>query len=302
MPGRGGFDIKQERTQSEPFIIRVEGTLANGKEISPETLSIEKFALLFQRFRRLVEVSLAENKEQLKEVNFRYERGSAACISDLPRAALRTIQTEVREAVKDHPAVLIQPGIATSLIELKQFVTELGGRTHIILGSREESYAVITRETPLEQLRDKLVETETIVYGKLFAVGGKAPNFHLTLTKSGETRVIVVTEKESKAQLLKGYFSGDGSIFAAERGKFMIEACTISKELANDLYSEIGVKVALRQSLLTREVVSAKFLEKLPFSRTLDEAKFKRDKKIGTKVWAGIGPVAWEREQRGVAL
>jgi len=271
MPGRGGFDIKQERTQSEPFIIRVEGTLANGKEISPETLSIEKFALLFQRFRRLVEVSLAENKEQLKEVNFRYERGSAACISDLPRAALRTIQTEVREAVKDHPAVLIQPGIATSLIELKQFVTELGGRTHIILGSREESYAVITRETPLEQLRDKLVETETIVYGKLFAVGGKAPNFHLTLTKSGETRVIVVTEAQAK-------------------------------ELANDLYSEIGVKVALRQSLLTREVVSAKFLEKLPFSRTLDEAKFKRDKKIGTKVWAGIGPVAWEREQRGVAL
>ncbi len=42
-------------------------------------------------------------------------------------------------------------------------------------------------------------------------------------------------DKESKANLLKGYFSGDGSIYSAERGKFKIEASTISKELANDL-------------------------------------------------------------------
>ena len=42
-------------------------------------------------------------------------------------------------------------------------------------------------------------------------------------------------DKESKANLLKGYFSGDGSIYAHERGKFAIEASTISKELANDL-------------------------------------------------------------------
>jgi len=44
-----------------------------------------------------------------------------------------------------------------------------------------------------------------------------------------------VLDKESKANLLKGYFSGDGSIYSAERGKFKIEASTISKELANDL-------------------------------------------------------------------
>ena len=44
-----------------------------------------------------------------------------------------------------------------------------------------------------------------------------------------------ILDKESKASLLKGYFSGDGSIHQAERGKFHIEASTISKTLANDL-------------------------------------------------------------------
>ncbi len=44
-----------------------------------------------------------------------------------------------------------------------------------------------------------------------------------------------ILDKESKANLLKGYFSGDGSIYEAERGKFKIEAGTISENLANDL-------------------------------------------------------------------
>ena len=44
-----------------------------------------------------------------------------------------------------------------------------------------------------------------------------------------------ILDKESKANLLRGYFSGDGSIYPAERGKFKIEAGTISKHLANDL-------------------------------------------------------------------
>jgi len=44
-----------------------------------------------------------------------------------------------------------------------------------------------------------------------------------------------ILDKEGKANMLKGYFSGDGSIPPMERGKFQIEAGTISKELANDL-------------------------------------------------------------------
>jgi SpoVK/Ycf46/Vps4 family AAA+-type ATPase/intein/homing endonuclease len=47
--------------------------------------------------------------------------------------------------------------------------------------------------------------------------------------------IIYALDKESKANMLKGYFSGDGSIYAAERGKFKIEATTVSKNLANDL-------------------------------------------------------------------
>ncbi len=45
-----------------------------------------------------------------------------------------------------------------------------------------------------------------------------------------------VLDKDSKSNLLKGYFSGDGSVYEAERGKFKIEVATMSKTLANDIF------------------------------------------------------------------
>ena len=47
--------------------------------------------------------------------------------------------------------------------------------------------------------------------------------------------IVYILDKESKANFLRGYFSGDGSIYPAERGKFKIEAGTVSEHLANDL-------------------------------------------------------------------
>ncbi len=47
--------------------------------------------------------------------------------------------------------------------------------------------------------------------------------------------IAFVLDGASKSNLLKGYFSGDGSIYKDDRGKYKIEACTISKKLANDL-------------------------------------------------------------------
>ncbi len=47
--------------------------------------------------------------------------------------------------------------------------------------------------------------------------------------------IVYTLDKESKANFLKGYFSGDGSIYAAERGKYKIEAGTVSEALANDI-------------------------------------------------------------------
>ncbi len=44
-----------------------------------------------------------------------------------------------------------------------------------------------------------------------------------------------ILDGKSKANLLKGYFSGDGSVYKDERNKYKIEACTISEELASDL-------------------------------------------------------------------
>jgi len=66
------------------------------------------------------------------------------------------------------------------------------------------------------------------IFEKVFNLNGGSENKNLPALS-------FILDKESKANLLKGYFSGDGSIYPAENGKFKIEASTISKTLANDL-------------------------------------------------------------------
>ncbi len=75
------------------------------------------------------------------------------------------------------------------------------------------------------------------VFRKVLELKDKAGNKNLP-------GLAFILDKESKANLLKGYFSGDGSIHQVERGKFHIEASTISKTLANDLLyllSDFGI-------------------------------------------------------------
>ncbi len=67
-----------------------------------------------------------------------------------------------------------------------------------------------------------------MVFRKVFDLKDRAKNKTLP-------ELSFILDKESKANLLKGYFSGDGSIYKAERGKFKIEASTISRDLADDL-------------------------------------------------------------------
>ncbi|MFH1376865.1 MAG: AAA family ATPase [Candidatus Woesearchaeota archaeon] len=62
--------------------------------------------------------------------------------------------------------------------------------------------------------------------------------------------IIFALDKEAKSNFLKGYFSGDGSIPKGEKGKFRLEAGTVSRELANDLMYlllDFGIVAFLRE-------------------------------------------------------
>lgn len=251
-----------------PFEVKLEGKLPDGKDISPETLSLEKFTLLFGRFRKLVELSLEDDKETLKAVNFRYEKGSAIAVSDIPARAHQIIVEEVRQIEAGHPINFSSPGVAHALLELKELATDMGDAAKITIGTKNEAYIEITKDTQFKQLKNIIVETEEIVYGKLFSVGGKNPNVHLSLGESGDNLIVRVSE-------------------------------TQARELAKDLYGEMGAKIAMKQNLLTRERTEARYVDRIPYSQTLDEEKFAQDMEVGTKVWAGIDPVEWTREQRG---
>ncbi|MBI2671478.1 AAA family ATPase [Candidatus Woesearchaeota archaeon] len=83
------------------------------------------------------------------------------------------------------------------------------------ISSSENSFAICSLF--LQKIFKKVLNLETGAENK------KIPEILFTL------------DKESKANFLKGYFSGDGSNYPAARGKFQIEASTISDELANGL-------------------------------------------------------------------
>lgn len=258
----------QNKAGFKPLKVELEGTLANGKKITPETLGIEKFARLFQTFRKLISASMADNSELLKHVNFQYKKGSAVLQSDVPADAHRIVTQEVRQIEAGHPINHAFSGIAKTLLELRDMARDIGQGAKITIGGKGEDYIEITENSQFEQLKNTIVETESVVYGKLYSVGGKVPNIHLSPLAGGENIVINVSEEEAK-------------------------------ELANSLYDVLGVRVNIRQDILTREIFGAEYIGRIPFTRKLDEEKFSRDKAVGRVVWAGIDPVAWEKEQRG---
>ena len=84
----------------------------------------------------------------------------------------------------------------------------------------------------------KIFETDTAITVSSIFLQKVFENV-LGLLKGSENKNLpimsFILDKESKAHLLRGYFSGDGSIYPAERGKFKIEASSVSERLADDL-------------------------------------------------------------------
>lgn len=266
------IDKQEEKIeQTKPFKLKLNGSFDNGIKINPETLPLEKFEQILDRFHKIVRFALKSDKELMSKVNFRYEKGSAAFISDLPMRVHETIQQEVRSIEDGNPLRFNEENIGAPLSDLIRLVGSVSDNATISLGDENTNYIEINKETKLEQLKDTVVEAETIVYGKIFSVGGKNPNIHLTLLED-------------------------------EKSTFIIDVdVTQARDLANYLYEEKGFKVLAKYNLLLNRITSATFIELMPFSRVLDEEKLKKDIELGTEVWKGVDAVKWEKEQRGSA-
>lgn len=258
---------KSDRQDLRPLRVTIEGTL-DGKKITPDTLGLEKFGQVFNQFNKLVEVSISRDRHILSEISFRFEEGSAILVSDLPQTSHQLILDKVEEIKKGHPINIVESKVAASIYELKELADSFDDGAVLTIGDNNTDYITLSKRMPLEQFKEKFVDTETVIYGKLFAVGGKNPNIHISPAGEGDTIIIDVDEKQAK-------------------------------ELAGNLYDDIGVLAMVKKSTLTGKIAVASFLRLIPYSRVLDEGKFKKDKKIGTKVWANIDPVKWENEQRG---
>lgn len=257
----------QQTQEGQTFRLKLEGNLEPGVRISPQTLGIARFARLFDKFKKLIESSLEQSPDlSLDKINFRYEHGSAVLMSDIPQQAHTAIQAEVRMIEDGHPINVAASRIAAAIFDIKHEADTLGPATRISLGTEHETYIELTPETTFQQLREVIVDTELIVYGKLFAVGGKRPNVHLASETLG-TLIVSVNEMEAK-------------------------------ELAERLYEEVGMRITAKQNILTREVLGPVYKGTMPYSRVLNEEKFRADKELGTRVWAGVDAVAWVRELR----
>lgn len=265
---------KQDAGGPKAFKITVKGKMTDGRPILPTTLGIHKFAQIFERFQRLVETSLqaSDNKKKIEQVTFEYLEGSADfSANNLPLGAHQVIAQEVRQITDGHPASIALADIGKALVDFKKIATDIGSNTKITIGTEDENYIEITKDTVLDQLKETFTVTENIVYGRLYAVGGKDPNIHLSKGDDGTTMIVNLNEGEAKG-------------------------------LANSLYAEVGINISAKQSNLTGELIAAKYIKRIPYSRVLDEEKLKRDIEQGTKVWAGIDPVEYEKEQRGIKV
>jgi SpoVK/Ycf46/Vps4 family AAA+-type ATPase/intein/homing endonuclease len=95
--------------------------------------------------------------------------------------------------------------------------------------------------------------------------------------------IIFSLKKSSLAHLLKGYFTGDGSIYPNQRGVFTIEATTYSEKLANDILylllyfgivaSDSHNEKSKRHRILIRGIKNFRKFKKIGF---LDEYRNKK--------------------------
>lgn len=258
----------KEKGQNIPklktFAVKLEGVLPNGEKITPETLTIDKFALLFEKFRKLISAAIDDTEEK-SPINFKYEEGSAIFVSDIPISSHKIIQEEIREIEAGHPLNTNASEISRILLDFKKISQDIGQKAEITLGDGKRPYIKIDAKTEFKQLKETIVGSEKIFYGKLIAVGGKEPNIHLS--KEGGNLVIDVTEIEAR-------------------------------ELGQDLYMEIGIKAFFKQNLLSGQIEFAKYLSKIPYNRVLDEEKLKRDRQKGKEAWKNIDAVDWEKTER----
>lgn len=262
---------KNPKSTKEAFVslsVKIDGVLSDGKKIEPETLNITKFQKIFEKFSKLIQATLGEDKGLLDDVNFRYVKGSAVFTSDVPMVTHEAIQAEVRELNSDHPINRYLSPVSSAILDIQELSAYFGEKTNIILGTEDRDYIILNRDSKFECLENSVVETEMIVYGRLYNVGGKDPNIHIA-TDLDENIKIDVSE-------------------------------TDAIKLASELYSIVGLRIQVKQDLISQKIISASFLERIPYSNELNEEDFKKDKVVGTVVWAGIDPVVWEKQMRSV--
>ena len=240
--------------------------MSGNRELSPDNLSIDKFNQIFENFKKIISVAVAEQKMGLQDINFRYEKGSATLTSDIPSVAYGLITKEITELRKGHPINPQRLTIPRAILDLKKITNDLSDDAQFTLEGEEGVHIKVTKSTVFEQLKDRFFNSEKIMYGKMLEVGGVKPNIHIRTEDKGDV-VVIVGEKQAM-------------------------------ELAPSLYEELGIKMSFRQNIISEEVVSAQYISRFPFSRVIDEAKFQRDKDRGKKAWKGIDPVSWEQKQR----
>jgi SpoVK/Ycf46/Vps4 family AAA+-type ATPase len=120
-------------------------------------------------------------------------------------------------------------------------------------------------------------EVLKIIFEKIIGLkGGDA-------TKKFVPPIVFSLKKSSLAYLLKGYFTGDGSIYPNQRGVFTIEATTYSEKLANDILylllyfgivaSDSHNEKSKRHRILIRGIKNFRKFKKIGF---LDEHRNKK--------------------------
>jgi hypothetical protein len=240
------------------------------QSITPSgVLSLSTVSEVLRAWSDAIEAVVAEGRPpqpQLHKIELqKIEQGCAHAFLLAPRTHLRAVDRigqAAEERSMDSLPREARPAVKQCLSLLQRFHQEIE-----IVGNERTKVRSATLRTTLPESEPAIVESQTMLLGRIRQVGGKDPNFHLELPGGGE---VVVEVEQSMAQAI-----------------------------ARQLYSMVMVEIDAKWNIDSGEMFDCRLRswEAAPNTGFADGARAYADQ-FGSD-WNGVDAQAWLRKLRG---
>ena len=177
--------------------VKIDGKIGN-KPIKPTDIDIAEIKEIISDVENFLYPGRSEKSDR-PHISYSIEEGSARHLFYLPISAVLLFNGLTGEIAKRGTIDFLDFKRAEIIEKFQRKAKEKNFEITFSNSSTDAKILKITKDTKFLNVSANFIETEFILYGKIYAEGGKDPNFHI-ITKEYGSLTVAATEE----QLLEG--------------------------------------------------------------------------------------------------